>query len=219
MPGKTCELCGSTLTFRNSFYYDKKNVCKACLRKCESGQPIAAGSPKKPIQPVKGFSTAVCWFCQKNSPSQKAGIIVKMHKTLEVGQSIGYPVLGVRQARYYSETIIVPRCDSCKNKHQEQASDMVSTGVLTFFVGLITIGTGIISGILINKIIPGTSSLPGIFLGILLGFGAGCLSALVLGKLVPKEDTSIKKKDAYIHYPLIEQKESASWKLGEKPLL
>ena len=212
-------MCGSILTLRNSFYYDKKNLCKECLKKCQSGQYIAVGSVKKEIRPVKRFPATVCWFCQENIPSPYANISVKMHKTLEVGQSIAYPILGVKQARYISDTITVPRCDGCKEKHQQHVSDMVSSGVLEFIIGLVTIGTGIVSGIIINKSVPGTSSLPGIFLGILLGIAAGVVSALALGKVAPKEDTSIKKKDAYVHYPLIESKESQGWRIGEKPVL
>lgn len=212
-------MCGSILTLRNSFYYDKKNVCKECLKKCQSGQYISAGSLKKEIRPVKGFPATVCWFCQKNIPSPYATITVKMHKTLEVGQSIAYPILGVKQARYLSDAVTVPRCDDCKEKHQQQVSDMFSAGALAFIIGLVAIGTGIVSGIIINKAVPGTSSLPGIFLGILFGFAAGGVSALTLSKLAPKEDTSIKKKDAYGDYPLIKSKESQGWKLGDKPML
>ena len=35
---KECSECGNELTFKDSFVYNKKSVCKACLKKLESSE-------------------------------------------------------------------------------------------------------------------------------------------------------------------------------------
>jgi hypothetical protein len=214
---KACEVCGSPLSFKNSFVYKKKEVCKDCLKKLESGQSVQ--TTVKPPKSRPGFSAGTCWFCSTNAPSPGANIKVEMHMVVGGEQTIAYPVLGVKQVRYRKDTITVPRCKACKEEHEVQKSDLIVSGVYEFIIGAITIGTGIISGILTCRIIRCGSAWPGVIAGIIIGITAGLLAAKLRFKYFPPRESPIEPKNHYVNYPLIERKIADGWQLGEKPLL
>ena len=160
-----------------------------------------------------------CWFCSTNTSTPKSGYEAKMHRSLGVDWFQSDIVEGDIYMRYEIGTVTVPRCERCEKSHANQDPEMVVAGIVKFLVPLIAIGSGILSGILAGKIIPGNITIFNVMVGIVFGIAIGILSDILLVRLVPKVDPSIKRKELHVDYRPIKQKLKKGWRLGSKPVL
>ena len=83
-----------------------------------------------------------CFFCQKNPSHDSSEHIVDIFKLVKI-PCAGFSVRGWRYG-YYTRQIKIPRCESCKNQHNQEKQSkeklyftgFIAGAVLGFFVSL-----------------------------------------------------------------------------------
>ena len=106
----------------------------------------------------------ICYFCDSNKPSEVAGIVKTIYKETK---RTYFPT---RRVQYASSVVTSPRCNSCKQVHEESSNkNMTSfwvTAIAVFLIGLATghwiigIIAGIVGGFIVSAIYDSTVEAP-----------------------------------------------------------
>ncbi|MFH1195451.1 MAG: hypothetical protein V1720_07040 [bacterium] len=160
-----------------------------------------------------------CWFCKKNPSANHSAQVVNLYKINEVRTTItpaSLIGLGVKQTNYTSQTIKIPRCESCKIQHYKNSKKATRYLANSFILGFISLAVGIGTGILINILFPRVEAWICVLSGIVVGYIAG----RIINKFTKlKYNYSPDAKQlGYDQYTPINNLISKGWKIGEKPI-
>jgi hypothetical protein len=135
----------------------------------------------------------ICFYCKENPKDEKASIDVKMH--------------GDVNRNYYTNkitwnyrTIIVPRCNDCKNQQKKKSNLGCSYTAVTLILCIILFGQGM------------SENIP--FLNVL------ALIVLVASPFLYHNHTQkiiVKNENSYTNFPTIQKLKKQGWKFGERP--
>lgn len=162
-------------------------------------------APQNPSQ-----NSSICWFC-KSQPSQDTAIVVvKMYRDVE-----RYPIAGGKiGVRWKSLSILVPRCNRCKDAH------INATRIEGFFmfIGFLLAAVAVILGpTWLANLVSGTVVIPIVVLYFLFAIVVAPFFFVGkrIGLLILPHETRPESHNK--EFPFVIEMEKKGWEIGKKP--